>query len=62
MKKRKKDPPLNYAAEVRRLKEEGPGRLYLLWGDEEYLRDSYLASLRELCFPDNHTAYCLILI
>ncbi len=52
MKKRKKDPPLNYAAEVRRLKEEGPGRLYLLWGEEEYLRDSYLASLRELCFPD----------
>ena len=52
MKKRKKEPALNYSAEIKKLKESGPERLYLLWGEEDYLRDSYLATMRELCFPD----------
>ena len=30
---------------IRKLKEEGPARLYFLWGEEEYLRDSFLNSL-----------------
>ena len=30
MKKRKKESALNYSAEVKKLKEEGPERLYLL--------------------------------
>jgi len=38
MAKRKKEPPLNYNAEIRRLKDQGPERLYLLWGEEDYLR------------------------
>jgi len=49
MAKRKKEPAFNYSAEVRKLKEQGPGRLYFLWGEEEYLRDSFLQTLRELC-------------
>ena len=48
MAKRKKEAALNYAAEIRKLKEEGPARLYFLWGEEEYLRDSFLNSLREI--------------
>ena len=32
MAKRKKEAALNYAAEIRKLKEEGPARLYFLWG------------------------------
>ena len=52
MKKRKKEPALNYSAEIRKLKEEGPERLYLLWGEEDYLRDSYLQTLREICAPE----------
>ena len=52
MAKRKKEAALNYAAEIRKLKEEGPARLYFLWGEEEYLRDSFLNSLREICCPD----------
>ena len=52
MAKKKKEPALNYAAEIRKLKEQGPARLYFLWGEEEYLRDSFLAALRELCCPD----------
>ena len=49
MKKRKKESALNYSAEVKKLKEEGPERLYLLWGEEDYLRDSFLQTLREIC-------------
>ena len=51
VKKRKKETALNYGAEVKKLKEEGPARLYLLWGEEDYLRDSYLQELREICAP-----------
>ena len=49
MTKRKKEPALNYSAEVKKLKEAGPDRLYFLWGEEEYLRDSFLQALREAC-------------
>ena len=52
MAKRKKEAALNYAAEIRKLKEEGPARLYFLWGEEEYLRDSFLNTLREICCPE----------
>ncbi|MBR0161746.1 MAG: DNA polymerase III subunit delta [Oscillospiraceae bacterium] len=52
MKKRKKEPALNYSAEVRKLKEKGPAHLYLLWGEEDYLRDSYLQTLRQICVPE----------
>ena len=56
-KKGKKEAPLNYAAEIRRLKEEGPARLYLLWGEEDYLRDSYLGEIRKLCFPEGDDSF-----
>lgn len=29
----------------------GPGRLYLLWGREDYLREQYLLELKKLCLP-----------
>ena len=53
MAKRKKEAPLNYNAEIKKLKEQGPERLYLLWGDEDYLRDSFLQELRNLCAPED---------
>ena len=52
MKKRKREPALDYRAEIRKLKENGPERLYLLWGEEDYLRESFLQTLRELCAPE----------
>ena len=39
----------NYNAELKFLKENGPERLYLLYGPEEYLRERYLEELRALC-------------
>ena len=48
----------NYNAAVKRLKAEGPGRLYLLYGPEEYLRERYLDALREQCVPGGEEFSC----
>ena len=42
---------LNYSAEVRLLREQGPEKLYMLFGPEDYLRETYLTELRGLCVP-----------
>ena len=39
-----------------RLRDEGPQRLYLLWGEEAYLRDSFMKELRAACLaPGSET-------
>ena len=48
---KKKQEVLDYNAQVRTLREQGPGRLYLLWGREDYLREQYLIELKKLCLP-----------
>ena len=48
---------LNYNQEVRRLREEGPERLYLLWGPEDYLRECFLAELRKSCLPEGEDSF-----
>lgn len=40
---------LNYPALLKQLKEDGPKRLYLLWGEESYLKEQFLAEIRKLC-------------
>lgn len=42
----------NYKEEVAALKANGPERLYLLYGPEDYLRERYLDELKMLCVPD----------
>ncbi len=49
---------LNYPLEVRKLKENGPRPLYLLWGAEDYLRECYLDELKKLCLPDGEDSFC----
>ena len=56
-KKKKDEKQLNYNEEIRRLKSEGPGRLYLLWGPEDYLRELYLQTLKELCVPEGEDSF-----
>ncbi len=56
-KKKKEDKPLNYNEEIRRLKSEGPQRLYLLWGPEDYLREYYLSELKQLCVPEGEDSF-----
>ena len=48
---------LNYAAEVRTLKERGPERLYFLWGPEDYLREQFLITLKKLCLPEGEDSF-----
>ena len=43
---KKEKPKFDYAAELRRLKSEGPERLYPLCGEEDYLRRSFLGELK----------------
>lgn len=51
-KKTGKDEQFNYSAELRRLKERGPEQLYLLWGQEDYLREQFLVQLKKKCLPE----------
>lgn len=47
-----KEEKLNYNAEVRALREQGPERMYLLWGPEDYLRELFVEELKKICLPD----------
>ena len=53
----KNDKRLNYAAALKELKTRGPGRLYLLWGPEAYLREAYLGELKRLCLPEGEDSF-----
>ncbi len=53
----KNEKRLNYPAAVRQLKENGPQRLYLLWGPEDYLQEDYLAKLKKLCLPEGEDSF-----
>lgn len=48
---------LNYQAAVRDLRDKGPARLYLLWGPEDYLRETYLGELKKLCLPEGEDGF-----
>ncbi len=56
-KKYGKEVQFNYKAAVGELKREGPGRLYLLWGQEDYLREQYLSELKRLCLPEGEDSF-----
>ena len=56
--KKKKDPGANYRDEVRRLRETGPERLYVLCGEEEYLREQFLTELKKQCLPGGEDDFC----
>ena len=51
-KKTKTEVKFNYGESIRRLRQTGPQRLYLIWGPEDYLAEQYLAELRRLCVGD----------
>ena len=42
-------PKLDYAALTRELKSQGPGTLYMLWGEEDYLIQDFVGKLRDAC-------------
>ena len=40
---------LDYGKQVSKLKADGPGRLYVLYGQEDYLTESFASEIRALC-------------
>lgn len=48
----KKKEQVDYASLERALKAGDPARLYMLRGEEDYLRDKYLGILRQKCVPE----------
>ena len=58
MAKKNQKETMNYNAEVKLLKEEGPQRLYFLWGPEDYLREAFLTELRGQCVPSEDDFSC----
>ena len=49
MAKKNKDEKFNYAESVKALRQNGPGRLYMIWGAEDYLSEQYYLELKKLC-------------
>jgi DNA polymerase-3 subunit delta len=43
----------DYSALLAELKRDGPDRLYMLWGEEDYLRESFFQEIRSLCLPES---------
>lgn len=43
---------LDYAKLKKELNAQGPARVYLLYGAEEYLREDFVSVLKKLCLPD----------
>ncbi len=52
-----KEEKLDYPALVRRLRAEGPGCVYLLWGEEDYLREQFVQELRRACLGENDDGF-----
>lgn len=48
---------MNYSEELKKLRADGPSRVYMLRGEEDFLRDSYLAELRGLCVEEGTEAF-----
>lgn len=55
----KNDKKTDYTALLRELKEKGTQRLYLLWGAEDYLRDSFIDEIRKLCLESGSSEFNL---
>lgn len=53
----KKETGSDYSAEVKKLKTNGPERLYLLYGEEDYLVKTLLNKIREACLPDGDNGF-----
>ncbi len=59
---RKKKEVANYGALCRELREKGPERLYLLWGEEDYLVSDFTEKIRAACVPEGNEDFDLKLL
>ncbi|MDR0951582.1 MAG: DNA polymerase III subunit delta [Oscillospiraceae bacterium] len=49
---KKQNETTDYSALLKELKRDGAGRLYMLWGEEDYLRESFFEELKKLCLEE----------
>jgi len=54
---KKNEAKMNYSEEIKLLKSEGAQRLYLLYGDEDYLREQFVQSLKSACIADGEEEF-----
>lgn len=54
---KKNESNMNYSEEIKLLKSEGAQRLYLLYGDEDYLREQFVATLKKVCIADGEEEF-----
>lgn len=57
--KKKDEEPFDYNAERKKLRSGGPARLYMLRGEEDYLRDDFLSEIKKLCLEEGTEAFNL---
>ena len=50
---KKNDVKFNYAECLGKLRKDGAGRLYLIWGAEDYLSEQLFSEIKKLCLGDN---------
>ena len=55
---KKNTPAFNYNLEVKKLRESGPDRLYLLFGEEDYLRERFIDEIKKICSADDSGFNC----
>lgn len=51
-KKTKNEVKFNYSESVRKLKQDGPASLYLIWGPEDYLSEQFFQEIKKLCLTN----------
>jgi len=54
---KKQNEKLDYGALIKELRETGAERLYLLWGEEDYLREQFVQELRGICLEDGSESF-----
>ena len=55
---KKEKSAFNYNLEIKKLRESGPDRLYLLFGQEDYLRERFIDELKKICSADDSGFNC----
>ena len=58
----KKEEPVNFGALTAELRKNGPERLYLLWGPEDYLRERFTDAVKAACLPGGEDDFSYRLI
>lgn len=53
MAKKQEESYPSYSELAKKLKTDGPGRLYLLWGEEDYLVSAFAAEVEKLCVTES---------